>query len=97
MSTETGPIFTPQDGAAIWVEAERKRQDRKWGGWDHDSQHTDREWVRILNDRLIKLGRAEKAGIADPIRRRAIELTSVGMAYLEHLHSKSMDNLADAL
>ena len=31
----TGPVMTSADGVCLWVEAERKRQDRKWGP-EHD-------------------------------------------------------------
>ena len=93
----TGPLFTSRDGAAIWVEAERKRQDRKWGGREHDAEHTDADWIELLYERLTKLEEAATGDSMDPIRRRAIQLAAVSMAYLEQLHSRTMDKLADSL
>ena len=31
-------------------------EDSKWGGWVHDAEHTDADWIEILYDRLTKLG-----------------------------------------
>ena len=91
------PLFTVQDGAAIWVHAERIRQDRKWGGWEHDSQHTTEEWIAILQERLDKLREAHRANSRYAIERRAVELTAVGWALLEQLHRRAMEKAADSL
>ena len=81
---------------AIWVHAERIRQDRKWGGWEHDSQHTTEEWIAILQERLDKLREAHRANSYE-IERRAVELTAVGWALLEQLHRRAMEKAADSL
>ena len=92
-----GPVFNASDGVAIWVEAERKRQDRKWGGWEHDSLHTPEEWRNILKERLDKLAAAQEADNFNEVRRRAIELTAVGFAYLEQIYEQNMQNLTSNL
>jgi hypothetical protein len=40
--TETRKIFFDA------VEAERKRQDQKWGGRDHDIQHNPNDWTAYI-------------------------------------------------
>ncbi len=35
------------------IEAERQRQDKKWGGPAHDDQHSIREWSRLIGDHAI--------------------------------------------
>ena len=84
----TGPVMTNKDGATIWVEAERARQDRKWGGYDHDAKHTTEDWVNILHEQLNKLDAALAGGNNYQIERGAVHLTAVGFAMLEQLYGR---------
>lgn len=34
------------------VLAERNRQDRKWGGPEHDDKHSDRDWITFITKHL---------------------------------------------
>lgn len=34
------------------IQAERKRQDEKWGGPEHDDTHTAREWCELIHEPL---------------------------------------------
>jgi hypothetical protein len=43
------------------VDAERSRQDAQWGGYLHDSEHTDEDWNE-LSERCVR--RAFAAGAA---------------------------------
>lgn len=35
---------------SIWdeIQAERERQDKKWGGPSHDDEHTNHDWVSFI-------------------------------------------------
>ena len=92
-----GGVFTTEDGVAIWIQAERKRQDRKWGGWEHDKAHTANEWFGILEERLEKLSDAQLTGHHSDIRRRVIELSAVSTAYLEQIYDNNIQIFADGL
>ncbi len=46
------------------IAAERTRQDTKWGGPDHDDDHTTVMWGRILRGKATKAAAAFSAGTA---------------------------------
>ena len=36
------------------IEIEREKQDRLWGGKDHDSMHTSHDWIAYLTKHVGK-------------------------------------------
>ena len=37
------------------IAAERRRQDEKWGGPDHDDRHTVSDWAGLFDERIDKI------------------------------------------
>ena len=37
------------------IKRERRRQDRQWGGPEHDDDHTSLDWVRFIAKQLNKI------------------------------------------
>jgi hypothetical protein len=65
------------------VDAERSRQDARWGGYPHDSQHTDEDWNEI-SERFVR--RAFAAGSATDwggFREALVQVMAVAAARRE--------------
>ena len=95
MSNETGSHNT----ARYAVDAERKRQDAKWGVQDHDHFM----WYVILGEEFGELAEAmldlhtaiaEGADIAvvqgrmHHVEEELVQVTAVGLSWLENLHRR---------
>lgn len=71
---------------------ERRRQDEKWGGVEHDNAHTDREWFAILAGEAREVMRA----IADPkgfwtehsLEEEITHVAAVAVSWLEAIHRR---------
>ncbi len=61
------------------VRRERVRQDRKYGGQEHDRLHTDGEWRGLINNRLSDLIRH----IPEKRRQLWIEIAALAVAAVE--------------
>jgi hypothetical protein len=57
---------------------ERRRQDLKWGGPDHDDEHGDGDWGVLVRDRLPR-------GTEGAERARLIEAAALIAAWIESL------------
>lgn len=73
----------PNSKAIAGVISERRRQDEKWGGPEHDDQHTPNEFVQLIQDYA---GWARvMAGMNSPekARRRLIQVAALAVAAVE--------------
>lgn len=81
--------MTARERMEIWaeVEAERGRQDQRWGGPEHDCQHSTFDFSGYITRYQGKLLQAieDHAPIAER-RRRLIQIIALGMAALEHAY-----------
>lgn len=69
--------------------AERNRQDRKWGGPDHDRQHSDNDWLAYI---VKHAGKAVKWPFDRVIfRRQMIRVAALAVAAVEVLDQKGAD------
>ena len=59
------------------VLAERKRQDAKWGGAEHDDRHSKSDWQNFI------LVRVEDFIFRDSYRRTIIEVAALAFAAIE--------------
>ncbi len=67
------------------VAAERRRQDAKWGGAEHDDHHTVAEWARLIQNYA---GWAEvMAGMAShyKARNRLLQVAALALAAVQAL------------
>lgn len=64
------------------VEAERVRQDEKWGGPSHDDQHTSHDWVAWI---VRYTGRSVTYGAFDTLRFRShmVKVAALAIAAIE--------------
>lgn len=62
---------------------ECQRQDEKWGGPEHDDQHTDREWTAIVAEHLGRAGYAISEDDAVGYRRQMVRVAALAVAALE--------------
>ena len=61
------------------VAAERRRQDAKWGGPEHDDPHQFADWHRFINVRLARTASADtKTTRKLFIQIAALEIAAVG-------------------
>jgi hypothetical protein len=65
------------------VQAERQRQDEKWGGPEHDSEHEMDEWLNLLNARRGLALHARYHGDSADYRRRLIQIAALAVAAVE--------------
>ena len=85
------------------VQAERKRQDEKWG--DQNGNHPF-EWVSILgeeygelceavNETFFKNGEKPERGGIDKMRKEAVQVAAVAVALIEALDKSDHGNIHD--
>ena len=68
------------------VRAERERQDKRWGGVEHDQEHSVTDWVSLLSERLGKVSEIIMASHEykpGSTRMRVVQLVAVAVAWLE--------------
>lgn len=63
------------------IRAERRRQDRTWGGRAHDDTHLFVDWRRFMAEHTAKA--LDAIGDNAEARRRVIEVAALGYASLE--------------
>ena len=73
------------------LEFERVRQDRKWGGPEHDDEHSPEDWVRYIADHNQRALAAERDGDSDGYRYQLLRIAALAVAALE-----SNDRLLEA-
>ncbi len=79
----------PPDPALAAIEAERARQDAKWGGPAHDDQHDAFDWLEIAADQIDRAYTAEDddtpAGRAALARKCLVRIGAVALAGIQSL------------
>lgn len=60
------------------IVAERKRQDEKWGGAEHDDAHVPSEWFELITDRCSNYN----------VRKNWTQIAALAIAALESLDRK---------
>lgn len=66
------------------VVEERRKQDRQWGGVNHDDEHERTEWISFLKDHLDRAKKAvHKSGDLDEYRQQLIEVAALAVAAAE--------------
>lgn len=70
------------------VEAERARQDRKWGGPTHDDKHSVADFCRWINNYAGWADQMADAQSYDKARRRLIQAAALAVAAVESLDRK---------
>ena len=76
---------TPTESICFEIERERKRQDEKWGGPDHDDLHSAKEWAlyRAKREHDILDQRLHSSRYDDKDRRALIEIAALTVAQIE--------------
>jgi hypothetical protein len=67
------------------VMKERHRQDAKWGGPEHDDEHTQKEFETFIEDRLDYGLNVKRK----PYRQRMVEVAALAIAALESCDRKA--------
>lgn len=76
------------DGILAEVSDERDRQDAKWGGPEHDDQHSPIEFVKIIEDYAGWARAMFSQGSPDKGRRRLVQVAALALAAVESLDRK---------
>jgi len=66
---------------------ERKRQDKKWGGPEHDDQHDNDEWCEYINERTHLLCWLVEPQNSD--RQHFLEIAALAVAAIESIDRKN--------
>jgi hypothetical protein len=76
------------------IEAERERQDEKWGGPEHDDGHTSHDWVAYL---ARHAGKAVMWPFGPSLfRRQMIRVAALAVAAVEWEHRRTVRTAAEA-
>lgn len=99
--TPTGPDYEARIWAAVEdqyrrasapplkeVAAERHRQDAKWGGPNHDDQHTTAEFIQWIRNYAGWAEMMDSMGSPDKARRRLIQVAALAVAAVESMDRK---------
>lgn len=64
---------------------ERNRQDRQWGGPDHDDFHDERDWLRYIRKQMAHAWRAAPlvGELMTDYRRRLVKIAALALAAIE--------------
>lgn len=73
------------DGLFSEIQAERARQDDKWGGPDHDDQHTTAEFVQLIEDYAGWARTMAGMNSHDKARKRLIQVAALAVAAVESI------------
>lgn len=71
------------------VALERGRQDGKWGGPNHDDQHSTAEFVQFIEDYAGWARQMAGMGSHDKARRRLIQVAALAVAAVESIDRKA--------
>lgn len=65
------------------IRSERRRQNEKWGGPEHDDQWTPLDWHEMIADYNGWARRMSAMGSLDKARRRYIQIAALAVAAVE--------------
>lgn len=68
--------------------AERKCQDKKWGGPEHDDEHTADEWVQFIKDHAEAAPHYMRTNAAYLARKAFIRVAALAVAAVESMDRK---------
>lgn len=74
------------------VAGERKRQDGKWGGANHDDHHSVADFVQLICDYSGWARVMSGMGSADKARRRLVQVAALAVASIESIDRKMKDS-----
>lgn len=88
--TGTGPRYDIDrtELALEYVRAERVRQDKKWGGAEHDDQWTPFDWHEMIADYNGWARRMASMGSPFKARQRYIQVAALAVAAVEAIDRK---------
>lgn len=72
------------------VDAERTRQDEKWGGAEHDDSHTTAEFVQLIEDYAGWARTMSGMGSHGKARRRLVQVAALALAAVEVLDRRDI-------
>jgi len=83
----SAPFTEPGRRTRIYeaLQAERERQDKKWGGPEHDDEHTVDDWSLFIRERTDALTSSN----APAVRRALIEIAALAVAAIESIDRKA--------
>jgi hypothetical protein len=67
------------------VMLERARQDAKWGGPEHDDEHTVAQWVELIQDYAGWARVMAGMNSRDKARRRLVQVAALALAAAESI------------
>lgn len=79
----------------IEVCGERVRQDKKWGGPDHDDNHATLDFLGFIMSRVETASDRELTNNHDKLidRKELIEIAALAVAAVESIDRKKIDNI----
>lgn len=75
--------------ALLDVAAERKRQDAKWGGPEHDDEHHAGDWHRFISERLWRVVVHASNGNTAEARKLWTQIAALAVAARESMDRKA--------
>jgi hypothetical protein len=85
VSSETIAILKRQRLVLNEVQAERYRQDDKWGGEEHDDKHSHGDFVEFIYTKLMRANDAILTTQRPEQRRRMVQLAALAVANIERI------------
>lgn len=70
------------------VAAERERQDGKWGGPQHDDEHSTAEFVQLIQDYAAWARVMAGMGSREKARRRLVQVAALAVAAVESIERR---------
>lgn len=75
-------------GVLAEVLEERRRQDAKWGGLDHDDEHDWWDWDRFIGEHLDRARHVNNDSDWDVRRKQLIRVAALAVAAVESMDRK---------
>ena len=72
-----------QTVALAQVVEERVRQDRQWGGPDHDDDHKRKDWLGFIREHADRATKALQGKDLDEYRKQLVEIAALAVAGIE--------------
>jgi len=77
--------ISPFSDAIADVFKERRRQNEKWGGADHDDTHTSLYFIMLIKDYATWAGAMLAMGNRTKMRKRLIQVAALAIAAVESI------------
>jgi len=85
-------VITSTEKVLGEVLEERERQDRKWGGPNHDDQHDTATFVQLIEDYAGWARVMAGMDSADKARQRLIQVAALAVAAVEAIDRRALGN-----